>query len=70
MSCDNVQERISSFLDRSVPVAEQENVLAHIESCRDCSSYLEVQQTVRRAVRSLGPRPVPAELSAKLRVIA
>jgi|SwirhisoilCB2_FD_contig_51_14113885_length_1179_multi_3_in_0_out_0_1 hypothetical protein len=70
MSCDNVQERISSFLDREIPVAERENVLAHIGSCRDCSAYLETQQTARSALRSLKVPMAPAALSAKLRVIA
>ena len=70
MSCDNVQERVSSFLDRSVAVAERENVLAHIGSCRDCSVYLDTQQEVRTTLRSLKQTPVPADLTAKLRVAA
>jgi anti-sigma factor RsiW len=70
MSCDNVQEQISSFLDRDTPVAEWENVSAHIRSCRDCSAALETQETARAVVRSLAAPHVPAELSARLRVIA
>jgi len=70
MSCDNVQERVSSFLDRELPVAERENVLAHIGTCRDCSAYLDAQQEVRTTLRSLKPAPVPADLTAKLRVAA
>jgi hypothetical protein len=70
MSCDNVQERISSILDRDTAAAVRENVLAHIGSCRQCSDYLAQQQTVREAVRGLNPPPVPAALSSKLRVMA
>ena len=70
MSCDNVQERVSSFLDRETPVAERENVLAHIGSCRDCSAFLESQQTMRTALRSLNHPTLPAELLARLRVVA
>lgn len=70
MSCDNVQERISSFLDCDVAAAERENVLAHIDSCRDCSEFLVSQQVAREAVRSLSAPPVPAALSARLRVVA
>jgi anti-sigma factor (TIGR02949 family) len=70
MSCDNVQERVSSFLDRELPVVERENVLAHIGSCRDCSAYLDAQQEVRTTLRSLKQTPVPADLTAKLRVAA
>jgi anti-sigma factor RsiW len=70
MSCDNVQERISSFVDQEPSVAERENVLAHIGSCRDCSEYLTTQQTARAALRSLSAPPLPVALSSKLRVMA
>src|SRR4051794_5041834 len=70
MSCDNVQERVSSFLDRGLPVAERESVLAHIGTCRDCTAYLDAQQEVRTTLRSLKQTPVPVELTAKLRVSA
>src|SRR3954468_23748493 len=70
MSCDNVQERVSTFLDRSQPAAERENVLAHIGSCRDCSAYLETQLTMRTALRGLNRPPVPRELATRLSVIA
>jgi hypothetical protein len=70
MSCQNVQERVSSVLDRDLPVAERENVLAHIGSCRDCGAYLEAQQAVRDALRAVPRRPVPADLTARLRVTA
>lgn len=70
MSCDNVQERISTFLDRDVAAAERENVLAHIGSCRGCSDFLARQQMAREAARTLGAPAVPAELTAQLRVIA
>jgi anti-sigma factor RsiW len=70
MSCDNVQERVSSFLDRATAVAERENVLAHIQTCRDCTVFLETQQEMRTALRNLNRPPVPADLTAKLRVAA
>jgi Putative zinc-finger len=70
MSCDNVQERISSFVDRRLPDAEREHVLAHIKSCRDCSTYLESLEGVRRAVAELQRPALPAGLSARLRVLA
>ncbi len=70
MSCDNVQERISSFVAGRLPDAERENVLAHISSCRDCNAYLESVDSVRRAISELKRPPVPAALSARLRVLA
>jgi len=70
MSCENVQERVSSFLDRTDAVAERENVLAHIGSCRDCSAYLETQLAMRTALRSLNQPAAPPELTAQLSVLA
>ncbi len=70
MSCEKLQERISSFVDGQLPSAERESVLAHIASCRDCSSYREALDGVRRAVRQMSRPPVPAALTARLRVHA
>ena len=70
MSCENVQERVSTFLDRTDPVAERENVLAHIGSCRDCSAYLETQLNMRSALRGLDRPAIPPDLAARLSVIA
>lgn len=70
MSCDNVQERVSSILDRDMSIAERENVLAHINACPDCSVSLETQQAMRSSVRALKRPEIPAELTARLRVVA
>jgi anti-sigma factor RsiW len=70
MSCDNMQQRISSFVDRRLPDAARENVFAHIASCHDCSAYLESIGGVRSAVAELKRPPIPAALSARLRVLA
>jgi hypothetical protein len=70
MSCDNVQERITSFVDRRLTDAERENVSAHIASCRDCSAYLESIEGVRRAFAELKGAPLPPGLSSRLRVLA
>jgi anti-sigma factor RsiW len=70
MSCDNVQERVFSILDRDLSIAEREDVLAHIGSCRDCETYLESQQAMRMALRAMERPKVPAELTARLRVAA
>jgi len=70
MSCDNVQKLISPLLDRKVPAGEQENVLAHLESCRQCGAQFESMQNVRAALRAMNHAPMPDGLTANLRVIA
>jgi hypothetical protein len=70
MSCENVQEQISSLLDRRIPADEQENVLAHIDSCRDCGAQYESMQKLREGLRSMNAAPMPVGLTARLRVLA
>jgi len=70
MSCENVQKLISPLLDRRVPAGEQENALAHLESCRQCGAQFESMQKVRAALRAMNHAPMPGDLTATLRVIA
>jgi len=70
MSCDNVQDLISSFLDGRIPAGERERLSAHIKSCRECGAQLESAQNLRAALRTMNHAPIPAALSANLRVLA
>jgi hypothetical protein len=70
MSCDNVHDLISSFLDGKVPAGERERLSAHIKFCRECSAYLESAQSLRTALLAMDHAPIPAALSANLRVLA
>jgi hypothetical protein len=70
MSCENVQQRISLLLDRQLGAGDRETVLAHIESCRSCARDLESMQDMRATMLGMSQLPVPAELTAKLRVAA
>ena len=70
MSCENVQELISLLLDGRMPEAERENVLAHTDVCRDCGMHLASLQTQRAVLRKMAQMPVPADLSARLSVLA
>jgi hypothetical protein len=70
MSCENVQKLISPLLDQRVPAGEQENALAHIESCRQCGAQFESMQNVRAALRAMNHAPMPDDLNANLRVMA
>jgi anti-sigma factor (TIGR02949 family) len=70
MSCDHVHDLISSFLDGAVPAEEREMMSAHFRSCRECGARLEFEQNLRSALRTMDHAPVPAALSANLRVLA
>lgn len=70
MSCEQVQELISSFLDRRGAEGDRETVMAHARSCRECGAVLEFHQTVRPALRKMERVRVPVNLTSNLRVLA
>lgn len=70
MSCDSVQERISSLLDHQLVSAEREDVSAHLQSCATCSARLQALESLRAALRGMNQSPVPPALAMRLRVIA
>jgi len=70
MSCDHVQELISPLLDRRLAAGERGKVLEHLQVCRKCDEHLEAIQNQRKGLLRMDGAPVPAALTARLRVIA
>ena len=70
MSCDQVQELISSLLDQIGPPGERQNALAHIESCRECSAHYESMLQMRANLRSMAAPAMPARIRVNLRDLA
>jgi hypothetical protein len=70
MSCDDMHEMFSSLLDRRVAAGEKESVLAHLESCRQCSAEFESMRESRGALRQLDRPELPARLIEGLRMLA
>lgn len=70
MSCENVQELVSSLLDQKASAGERQNALAHIESCRECSAQYESMVQLRASLREMSRPAMPARLSAELRMLA
>jgi hypothetical protein len=70
MSCENVQELVSSLLDPNHSAGERQNALAHIESCRGCSAHYESMLELRASLRKMAPPAMPEGLRVELRAIA
>jgi hypothetical protein len=49
---------------------EREKVLAHLESCTECSDRFAYMQSMRTALRRMADPPIPAHLQEQLRVMA
>jgi anti-sigma factor RsiW len=70
MSCENLQELISLTVDGKLPEAERENVFDHARVCRECGDRLSSLQTQRAILRKMAQAPMPADLAARLSVLA
>ncbi|MDQ6662841.1 MAG: zf-HC2 domain-containing protein [Acidobacteriota bacterium] len=70
MSCQNVQNSLSAFLDGEIDREERERVSVHLAQCRECNSYSQELHSVRAMVRELPVPRCPARLQTQLRVIA
>jgi len=70
MSCENVQERISLFLDHKLEIEERENVLEHTGMCRDCAARLAWLESQRETMRRMALAPIPESLATRLSVLA
>jgi hypothetical protein len=70
MSCNNVQELISSLIDREMPAEQRENVLAHLEQCEVCSEHYESMESTRKTMRRMAEPRLPAGLQQNLRSMA
>lgn len=52
MECPSVEERLSDYLERSLPADEMQSMAEHFHKCRACASLLEEMRTVVAACRS------------------
>jgi len=70
MSCERMEERISSHIDGMATREEREYLLAHLESCGSCRAEFKSVETLRAGLRRLDRAPIPARLAVQLRVLA
>jgi hypothetical protein len=70
MSCEQVQELVSSLLDQNISAGERQNALAHIESCRECSAQYESMAQLRASLLEMAEPAMPAGLREELRALA
>jgi hypothetical protein len=67
MDCERVQDRLSEFLEGSLPEIEQAGVTAHVAECLRCKAMKEGLEETLLLLRSLPPRQAPPELLEGIR---
>ena len=70
MSCQFVQESISSYLDSRLTEPERRNVALHLADCRECAALHGQMSELRNSLRSLPTPLAPPRLRTELQVLA
>jgi len=70
ISCGSAVGHVSAFLDEALPVAEQRQMDAHLDSCGECSQKLQQMRQVKSSLRRMPVRVPPAALKTQLRIVA
>jgi hypothetical protein len=52
MKCPQIEERLSEYMDRSLPGSEMAEVAEHLHECRNCSALLEEMRSLLLRFRS------------------
>ena len=68
MSCLEIREMFSAYLDGAISGREMQSVHAHLEACGECSAEFEAWREVQQVVGSVGAVKAPADLGLRLRL--
>lgn len=60
--CDDIQPRLSEFVDGDLEMAARASVDAHVRDCARCAALVQDLTRIRQAARSLGPVDPPAHV--------
>jgi hypothetical protein len=70
MDCQQVRMLISAMADGCVVDTERREAMSHMDGCRDCATRSQQIFEIRRSLKQTPSRPVPAELTLQLQVLA
>jgi hypothetical protein len=66
MTCNDIQSRLSSYVDTALPGSEQRAVREHLEACAVCRSEHQGLELTRQLVAAVGRRKAPADLALRI----
>jgi hypothetical protein len=66
MSCRDIKEKISAYIDNELSAEEKRDVEAHLALCQECGLYLEDLQNTVSAAKSIGEVEPPSWLRQKV----
>ncbi len=65
-SCEQIEERLTDYLDGALAGAEKAEYAAHIRSCSRCAALVESVGGMVASLQALEPLPVPPLLAVKI----
>jgi anti-sigma factor (TIGR02949 family) len=66
--CNQVQARLTDYLDGRLSGHEMQELDAHLDGCPECSREWDAMCDLQASLASLGPVPEPANLLLRIRV--
>ncbi len=66
LSCEELTERASDYLERQLSLAQKLDIHLHLRRCRGCRTYLRQMEETVRLLRQLPDPPSSADVSAEL----
>jgi hypothetical protein len=67
-SCNSIQSKFSEYLDGRLTGHAMQEIAAHLETCRECSSEWKALKQAQMSLAALGPVPQPPDLLLRIRV--
>lgn len=68
MSCLEMQELFSGYLDGAISGREMQTVAGHLQACDDCREEFAAWRGMQQVLESAGPVKAPADLGLRLRL--
>ena len=65
MSCKEMVEVITEYLEGGLPAGEVARFEAHLAACDGCEAYLDQMRQTIAALGRLPPEPLPPEVESK-----
>ena len=66
MTCRQVVELMTDYLEGNLPARDRALFEEHIAGCDGCRAYLAQLATTRKVLRKLADEPIPTDLQAEL----
>ncbi len=67
-TCNSIQAKFSEYLDGRLTGVEMQEIGAHLDTCRLCSSEWKGLKQTQMSLAALGPVPQPEDLLLRIRV--